>query len=155
MFNALIAGKLIKAPKLGTTKTGKPYCSISIRASIQATEAEDADAIFVSGIAFGSEAESLGRLGQGDAVSITGNAKLQSWEKEGKIHTGLNVLIAGVLTPYQVKKRRGESGDTQKHHSERREEERGAAQRFYGRGADRGSSRYAPSQEDFNDEMDF
>lgn len=154
MFSVLLGGKLTKPPKKGMGKNGKPYCLVSLRASVHATEADDADSVFVSGVAFGTDAETLARLDQGDSISITGNAKLQSWEKEGRPYTGINVQISGVLTPYMVKKRRGDAGYTQKRIPERGGYEQEGAQRFYGN-RDRANSRHEPTPDDFNDELSF
>lgn len=115
MFSALVAGKMAKPPRVGQSKNGKAYCAVSIRAPVAPGEGGEAESVFVSGLAFGADAEALGRLGPGDSVAVTGNAKLQSWESpEGKTYLGLNLMVTGVLSAYQLRQKRGDSGAKQK-----------------------------------------
>lgn len=110
MFNVLISGKLSKPPKLATGRNGQPYCTASIRVPVQGQREDEPDAVFASVIAFGEDAEKLGRLLQGDAVSVSGSARLSQWEKEGRAMTGLNVTATAILSAYDLRKRRGEIG---------------------------------------------
>lgn len=113
MFNVLISGKLSKPPKLGVGRNGQPYCTASVRVPVQGQREDEPDAVFASVIAFGEDAEKLGRLLQGDAVSVSGSARLSQWEKEGRAMTGLNVTATAILSAYDLRKRRGEnSGHT-------------------------------------------
>lgn len=111
MFNVLISGKLSKPPKSGTGKNGQPFCTASIRVPVQGQREDEPDAVFASVIAFGEDAEKLGRLLQGDAVSVSGSARLSHWERDGRAMTGLNVTATAVLSAYELRKRRGESND--------------------------------------------
>lgn len=108
MFNVLISGKLSKPPRLGMGKNGQPYCTASVRVPVQGQREDEPDAVFASVIAFGEDAEKLGRLLQGDAVSVSGSARLSQWEKEGRAMTGLNVTATALLSAYDMRKRRGE-----------------------------------------------
>ena len=107
MFNVLITGKLLKAPKNSTGKNGSPYTTASVRVPIQGQREDEPDSVFASVIAFGEDAEKLGRLVAGDTVSVSGMARLSTWEKDGKTSTGLNVTATGILSAYELKKRRG------------------------------------------------
>jgi|694.fasta_scaffold68976_5 single-strand DNA-binding protein len=111
MFNVLISGKLSKPPKSGTGKNGQPYCTASLRVPVQGQREDEPDAVFASVIAFGEDAEKLGRLLQGDAVSVSGSARLSHWEKDGRAMTGLNVTASAILSAYELRKRRGESNE--------------------------------------------
>jgi single-stranded DNA-binding protein len=111
MFNVLISGKLSKPPKSGMGKNGQRYCTASIRVPVQGQREEEPDAVFASVIAFGEDAEKLGRLLQGDAVSVSGSARLSHWEKDGRAMTGLNVTASGILSAYELRKRRGEGNE--------------------------------------------
>ena len=106
MFTALITGKLTKAPKSGTSGKGNAWTSASVRVPIQGHREDEHDSIFVSVIAFGSEADKLSRMESGDTISVTGNAKFSSWDKDGVTQTGLNVTVSSLMTPYQLKAKR-------------------------------------------------
>jgi single-strand DNA-binding protein len=111
MFNVLISGKLSKPPKSGMGKNGQRYCTASIRVPVQGQREEEPDAVFASVIAFGEDAEKLGRLLQGDAVSVSGSARLSHWEKDGRAMTGLNVTASAILSAYELRKRRGKGNE--------------------------------------------
>lgn len=112
MFNVLITGKLTKMPKLALGKNGAPYCTAALRVPVQGNREDEPDHLFASAIAFGADAEKLGRLATGDIVSLSGNARLSHWEKDGRTQTGVNVTVNGVLTAYQIRQKRGEPVET-------------------------------------------
>ena len=112
MFNVLITGKLTKMPKLALGKNGAPYCTAALRVPVQGNREDEPDHLFASAIAFGADAEKLGRLETGDIVSLSGNARLSHWEKDGRTQTGVNVTVNGVLTAYQIRQKRGEPVET-------------------------------------------
>ena len=112
MFNVLITGKLTKMPKLALGKNGAPYCTAALRVPVQGNREDEPDHLFASAIAFGADAEKLGRLATGDIVSLSGNARLSHWEKDGRTQTGVNVTVNGVLTVYQIRQKRGEPFET-------------------------------------------
>lgn len=100
-ITALIAGKLIADPDRRMGQSGKPF----VLAKVSAHDG-DADAL-VSVVAFGPIAEQLGALGKGDAVAVTGRARVTTWEgKDGTSKAGLNLVADAVLTPYQVTRKR-------------------------------------------------
>lgn len=109
MFNVLITGKLTKPPRPGTGKNGQPYCTASLRVPVQGAREEEPDHVFASVIAFGDDARKLGRLGQGDAVSLSGQARISQWERDERQQIGLNVTVTGILTAYQIRQRRGDA----------------------------------------------
>ena len=112
MFNVLITGKLTKMPKLALGKNGAPYCTAALRVPVQGNREDEPDHLFASAIAFGADAEKLGLLATGDIVSLSGNARLSHWEKDGRTQTGVNVTVNGVLTAYQIRQKRGEPVET-------------------------------------------
>ncbi len=114
MFNVLITGKLTKPPKLGLGKNGQPYCTATLRVPVQGQREDEPDHLFASIIGFGLDAQKLGQLGQGDALSVSGNARISQWERDGRVQTGLNVTVTGLLSVYEVRKRRG---DPAPHHA--------------------------------------
>jgi len=94
---ALVTGKLLKAPTTKTGKTGDPFTLATMKAAT-----DDGD-VLVNVIAFAQAGEALSRLGAGDALSVTGRAKLNHWTgNDGQERHGLSLVADGVLTPYQV-----------------------------------------------------
>jgi single-strand DNA-binding protein len=124
MFNVLITGKLAKAPKTGTGASGGKWTSASVRCPVQGAKEGEPDSVFASVIAFGSDANKLAALGVGDAVSVTGNARLTQWEKDGVVHAGLSVTASGILTAYQVKQKRDKAKGEQEAPAEEQRQQR-------------------------------
>jgi single-stranded DNA-binding protein len=109
MLNVLLTGKLAKDPKTGNSRNGHPWTAATIRVPLQPNQEGEADSLFVSTIAFGSEAEKLGRLTAGDAVSVTGTAKLSTWTgTDGISKPQMDIQAVEVLTAYALRKKRGE-----------------------------------------------
>jgi single-stranded DNA-binding protein len=97
----LASGKLVKPPATRTAKNGEAYAVASMRA------ASDVGDVLVSLIAFGEPGQVLAALGTGDALSVTGRAKLSQWQgKDGEERHGLSVTADAVLTLYQVAQRK-------------------------------------------------
>jgi single-stranded DNA-binding protein len=103
MLDALISGKLIKQPELKVSQNNKPYCQF-----LMAVHVGDPDNVVVRGIAFGSHAERVAKLGKGDAVSIIGALKPTEWADKatGETKHGLSVTVSNVLSVYDIKKKR-------------------------------------------------
>ena len=113
MLDALISGKLIKDTELKTSQNGKPYTNFLL--SVHVGEPEN---IVISGIAFGSHAERIAKLGKGDAVSVIGALKPTEWADKatGETRHGLSVTVADVLSVYDIKKRRKPTEETPAFH---------------------------------------
>jgi single-stranded DNA-binding protein len=45
-------------------------------------------------------------LGKGDTIAVTGRATIKTWEKNGEHRAGLSVVAEGVMSAYQLEKRR-------------------------------------------------
>jgi single-strand DNA-binding protein len=103
MIDALISGKLIKDCPLKTSQNDKLYCQFLLSVSTGDTENT-----VISGIAFGDYAERIAQFKKGDAVSVSGALKPTEWEDRntGEIRHGLSVTVSGVLSVYDIKKRR-------------------------------------------------
>ena len=103
MLDALISGKLIKQPELKVSPNNKQYCQFLL--GVHIGEPEN---IIVSGIAFGSHAERIAKLGKGDAISVIGGLKPSEWADKatGETKRGLSVTVANVLSVYDIKKKR-------------------------------------------------
>ena len=103
MIDALISGKLIKAPELKTGQSGKHYTQFLLSVSV----GEDKPVI-VSGIAFTETAEKIAKLQKGDALSVVGSLKPSEWADKatGALKHGLSVTVSSALSAYDIKKRR-------------------------------------------------
>ena len=103
MLEALISGKLIKAPELKTGQSGKYYCQFLLSVSV----GEDKPTI-ISGMAFQDVAEKIAKLQKGDALSVVGALKPSEWVDKGTGVTkhGLSITANASLSAYDIKKRR-------------------------------------------------
>ena len=102
MLSILASGALTADPRERTTTAGKPYATCTMR-----VPCEDGEPMLISVIAFAPDVvQAILALGKGDAVSISGRAKLTSWTKDGEQRHGLSVVVDRVLTAYAVGKQR-------------------------------------------------
>jgi len=110
MIDALITGKLIRDPTSKTGPSGKPYTNFML-----SVPTGDGEPVIVSGIAFGDVAERIARLKKGDALSVAGSLKPSEWADKttGEIKRSLNVTVSAALSTYDVKKRRGNTGNAE------------------------------------------
>ena len=108
MIDALIQGKLIKAPESRTTKAGKPMASARLRVAT----ADPAASVLCGVVAFEPEAvAALLALGEGDAVSVAGPLKVGTWtDKEGNARPSLDLVADRVLSVYAIRKQRAAAG---------------------------------------------
>lgn len=114
MIDALIQGKLIKAPESRTTKAGKPMASARLRVAT----ADPAASVLCGVVAFEPEAvAALLALGEGDAVSVAGPLKVGTWtDKEGNARPSLDLVADRVLSVYAIRKQRAAAGGGAQHH---------------------------------------
>ena len=103
MIDALISGKLIKAPELKTGQSGKYYTQFLL-----SVPTGDDKPVIVSGMAFTETAEKIAKLGKGDALSVVGSLKPSEWTDKatGLLKHGLSVTVSSSLSAYDIKKRR-------------------------------------------------
>ncbi|MBP8296777.1 MAG: single-stranded DNA-binding protein [Burkholderiales bacterium] len=101
-LNILALGTLTAAPMDRTSNSGKPFATATLRT------ATDEGAVIVSVVAFSDSARgALLALGAGDAVTVTGRAKLTQWAgRDGETRSGLSVVADAVLSAYVAAKRR-------------------------------------------------
>ena len=106
MIRCLITGKLHDTPQSRTSANGNAFAVGKIKA-----DDKGGAWIWVSCIAFGSEAERLLMLKAGDAVAIGGRAELSTWEdKDGNHHPGLS-LVADEIAALRAKPRPRKNGE--------------------------------------------
>lgn len=110
MLEVLISGKLLRDPTTKTGPSGKSYTTALVR--VPMGKGEDSHVVVASVIAFQDQGEKLGRLRAGDAVSVSGSAKLNVWQKDGETRPGLDVTATGILSAYETRKRKGTGEST-------------------------------------------
>ncbi len=94
MIRALLTGTLHSDPESRTSKTGNPYCTARMKA-----DASDGTAVWCSLIAFGDVADRLASLKAGQALSVSGRAKLSAWlGKSGEPAAGLDLVVDELIT---------------------------------------------------------
>lgn len=108
MIDALLNGKLAADPKAGTTKTGNPYATCRVWASIGAE-----DRLSVSVIAFdAATVTGLLALGTGDAVALAGELTPKVWtDKAGTVRPSADLKAHSLLTAYHVTRKRKAMAD--------------------------------------------
>ena len=101
-INALITGKLQGQPEQRTSKAGKTFVSAKLRVS------NGEDSLFAKVVAFSAEpCRILLALGAGEAIAISGTAKVSAWiDGTGNPKPNLDVVADVVLTSYALQKRR-------------------------------------------------
>jgi single-stranded DNA-binding protein len=106
MIDALISGKLIKAPELKTGQSGKYYCQFLLSVSV----GEDKPTI-ISGMALQETAEKIAKLGKGDALSVVGSLKPSQWTDKatGTLKHGLSITANASLSVYDIRKRKAKN----------------------------------------------
>jgi single-stranded DNA-binding protein len=89
---ALVLGSLFRAPEQRTSKAGKLYVTATIKA-------KDGDAFqFWRVTAFSESVQTeLMRLTDGDALSVQGGLKAETYEKDGATKLSLSVIADHVL----------------------------------------------------------
>src|SRR5260370_39665332 len=111
MLNVLLTGTLVAHPKQRQASNGNAFATAMVRAPV-----EDADALFVSVITFSESAvAALMALTKGDAIAVTGRAKLKTWDRDGEQKHGMDVGAEQVLTGYQADKRLRQGRTEQDH----------------------------------------
>ena len=103
MIDALVSGKLVRDPMTKTGPSGKPYCNFLLSVPVG-----EESPVLVSGMAFNEAAQRIGKLGKGDALSVTGALKPNQWtdKQTGETKHGLNVTVSACLSAYDIQKKR-------------------------------------------------
>jgi len=103
MIDGLVSGKLCGMAQERTGKSGKTFVTAKVRAAVS-----NESASFVSVITFEDKVKSaLLALGDGDSVALAGTLTPKVWtNKEGNARASLEMMAHGVLTAYEVKRRR-------------------------------------------------
>ena len=106
MIDALISGRLIKAPELKTGQSGKYYCQFLLSVAV----GEEKPTV-ISGMAFQDVAEKIAKLGKGDALSVVGALKPSEWvdKATGVTKHGLSITANASLSVYDIRKRKAKN----------------------------------------------
>lgn len=100
-IDVLLSGKLFKQPEQKPGSKGT-----FVKAKMRAHDGEGD--VWVSLVAFSATAQAaLMALGDGDALSVAGSAKLTAYtDRDGKAKAGMDVIVHNVLTAYHVQHKR-------------------------------------------------
>lgn len=99
--HVLISGTLFRAPEQRTSKAGKAFVTATIRA--KDGEGSQFWRVIVFSESAGAE---LLRLGDGDAVSVQGALRVETYEKDGATKISLTCIADSVLALRQSPKQR-------------------------------------------------
>jgi hypothetical protein len=104
MASVLLAGRLAKDPEPRvSTKTGRPYVSVSLR------DGDGETAVWWNVLAFDEEdCGELLRLQAGDAIAATGSFSVAAYERDGKARARCTILVERLISPQRRKKRQTE-----------------------------------------------
>jgi single-stranded DNA-binding protein len=99
-------GTLFRPPEQRTSKNGNPFVTATLKA-------KDGDALqWWKVIAFSESVQTeLMRLGDGDALSVQGALKVETYEKDGATKLSLSVVADHVLAQRQPPKPRELGGE--------------------------------------------
>ena len=122
MLSALASGTLVRDPKSGTAASGTKWANTTIRANVGQNREGEAEAAFITIVCFGDVADRLARLAKGDAISVQGPLKPTEYQKDGETRHGLEIIAQALLSPYDLRKKRG---NVDAHHQEQRPPQRG------------------------------
>ena len=107
MFDVLLSGRLRGAPKLRTAANGSPFVTFHLAAASKTGES-----MLCSCVTFSQTViEAVQSLGDGDSMSVSGDAAISSWRgQDGAARLGLDVTAFAVLTAYHVGRKRKPTG---------------------------------------------
>ena len=89
MIRALVSGVLHSDPQTRTSRGGQSFTTGKLRA-----DGGDGNTVWVSLIAFGDVADRLASLKAGQALSVSGRAKVTAWAgKSGEPAGGLDLTV--------------------------------------------------------------
>jgi single-stranded DNA-binding protein len=103
MISGLVSGVLIGKPQKRQSTKGKPFVTAKLRATGASGESTYIDIIAFSQSAAGA----LLAMGGGDSLAVSGPITTKVWNnKNGETKVALDIVAAGVMTPYQLTKKR-------------------------------------------------
>ncbi|MFL9987130.1 single-stranded DNA-binding protein [Paraburkholderia sediminicola] len=102
-IDALVAGKLWKAPEQKRAGNGNPFVVAKVRAADG-----DGEGLFINVVAFSDSAQAtLLALEEGDSVSLAGTLKIGTYEaRDGSVRPSVSMVAQRVLTTYHVSRKR-------------------------------------------------
>lgn len=89
------SGNLAAAPELRTMPNGKPVASLrlAVNRSYKVGDEWKKETAWIPCIAYGALAESAADMEKGQGLIVTGYMKTEEWEKDGKKHSRLVLVI--------------------------------------------------------------
>ena len=126
MFDVLLSGKLRGTATTKPTRNGGQF--VTFRLSVPT--GKDGGYFTASCISFQTSViETMQTMGDGDGVSVNGEAALTTWDGKHGVQAGLDVTVHGVLTAYHLGRKREATGAAGKGRAHQAEPPR-AAPRF-------------------------
>ncbi|HXZ07267.1 MAG TPA: single-stranded DNA-binding protein [Paraburkholderia sp.] len=103
MIDGLIGGRLYGEAQIRTGQNGSRFVTCKVRAT-----AGDGETLFVNVIAFDDEVQTgLLALSDADSVALTGALTPKVWtDRNGLVKPALDMVAHGLLTAYNVKRKR-------------------------------------------------
>jgi hypothetical protein len=103
MIDGLVGGRLYGEAQIRTGQNGKRFVTCKVRAT-----AGDGDTLFVNVIAFDDDVQTgLLALSDADSVALSGALTPKVWtDKNGLVKPALDMVAHGLLTPYNVRRKR-------------------------------------------------
>jgi hypothetical protein len=100
---ALISGRLWRSPERKTSKAGKQFVTATIREG-------NGDAVTWWKILCFSESgcEELLRLGDGDSAAVSGDFKVETYDKGGELRLSHTIFAERVISARRQKRQRGD-----------------------------------------------
>lgn len=85
-----LVGRLVQDPEAQSTPTGKTVCRFTVAVD---KRGKDAGANFIDCVAWKQRAEYLSKYGKkGTQIVVSGRLDQQTWEKDGKKQSKINVI---------------------------------------------------------------
>jgi single-strand DNA-binding protein len=104
-MQAAIYGRLGKDPAVTQTANDKPMARTSVAVEVTAHNAEQEETVWISILAFGHQAEALGRCTKGDMISASGRMTLARWKdrQTGDERTGWSMVADSIISARTVR----------------------------------------------------
>lgn len=92
-LRCLVTGTLIRKPEVKTSAGGKTFTKAMLRIELTQRAESDPDSALLFLIAFGSEADALAALSQGDSVAVAGKLSITATMYQDRPQATCNVLV--------------------------------------------------------------
>lgn len=112
MSTILIYGKIFQQPQVRQSKNGNTYATCKVR------EGFGDNCTWWHAVAFGDQAEELAGLQDGEGVAISGQLKVETYEKNGKTNLSYSVTADRLLSAHRKRKPKDGHATDKKGHAQ-------------------------------------